>query len=137
MSAESIISLFLGIPIGLISGLYTGLIVTRYTRFADLRNEALRIIHSINFMEVENVVHITNDEDVSKLLLISSDLLSLHHRKAGERVSQLLKDITSITCNAKAGRVNVADYGSHYKAWQEIARELPPSQLVLWTWGKL
>jgi hypothetical protein len=72
MSLDSILSLLLGIPIGLVSGLYTGLIVTRYARFAELRNEVLRIIRSIDFMREESRINITNDQDVPKFVLIAS-----------------------------------------------------------------
>lgn len=84
MSPETVISLLLGIPIGLVSGLYTGLIVTRYARFAELRNETLRIIRTIDFMQDGSKVDVSNDQGVPKLVLISSDLIFLGHRMAGE-----------------------------------------------------
>lgn len=138
MSYETIISFFLGIPIGLVSGLYTGLIVTRYARFAELRNETLRIIRSIDYMETETSVIVSNDENVSNLLNVASDLLFLRHQKAGEQVSQLLKDISSTTRDAQVGRVNVVEYGCQHSIWQKVARELPPNKFVLWAlWGNL
>ena len=89
MSADSILSLLLGIPIGIISGLYTGIIVTRYARFAELRNETLRIIRSIDFVHEAPNILVSNDQDVSKLALIASDLFFLSHRTAGEKVNEL------------------------------------------------
>jgi hypothetical protein len=109
MSNDSIISLFLGIPIGIISGLYTGIIVTRYARFAELRNEALRIIRSIDFMQESSFIQINNDHDVSRLILISSDMVFLRHSKAGELVNQLSKEIQSTNIAARSGQINIID----------------------------
>ncbi|MGZ5540701.1 MAG: hypothetical protein ACXWE3_03120 [Methylobacter sp.] len=128
----------MSIPIGLVSGLYTGLIVTRYSRFAELRNEALRIIRSIDFMETEDKVRVSNNENVPNLLNISSDLLFLKHRKAGEQVIQLLKEVSSTTHEAQVGKLNVIEYGRCHAEWQRIARELPGNKIVLWSlWGKI
>lgn len=138
MSNDSIISLFLGIPIGIISGLYTGIIVTRYARFAELRNEALRIIRSIDFMQESSSIQISNDHDVSKLILISSDMFFLRHIKAGELVSQLSQQIQSTNNEARYGRINISDYSNRYASWQTSARNLPPNKFVICSfWGRL
>ena len=138
MSLDSILSLVLGIPIGLVSGLYTGLIVTRYARFAELRNETLRIIRAINFMQGESSLSITSDEDVPKLVLIASDLLFLNHQEAAKQVNEIFQEIASMTYDGRSSRVNSEEYGNRFKAWQQTARELPPNKMVLWAlWGKL
>lgn len=138
MSVDSLIGLLLSIPLGLVSGLYTGLIVTRYARFAELRGEALRIIRAIDFMQEDSGVHITHHEDVPKLLLVSSDLLFLHHRKAGEFVAQLFQQISSTNYDAQSGKLCAGEYNNRYAAWQEAARALPPNKLVMWAlWGSL
>ena len=138
MSADSILSLLLGIPIGIISGLYTGIIVTRYARFAELRNETLRIIRSIDFVHEAPKILVSNDQDVSKLALIASDLFFLSHRTAGEKVNELSKNIPATNYEARSGRISIGEYGDRYSRWQTIARELPPSKRVIWSlWGKL
>jgi len=138
MSNDSIISLFLGIPIGIISGLYTGIIVTRYARFAELRNETLRIIRSIDFMQESSSIQISNDHDVSKLILISSDMFFLRHSKAGELVSQLSQQIQSTNIEARSGRINISEYSNRYGSWQASTRNLPPNKFVICSfWGRL
>ncbi len=138
MSLDSLISLLLSIPLGLVSGLYTGLIVTRYARFAELRSEALRIIRAIDFMSDGAGVQLSHHEDVPKLLLISSDLLFLRHKEAGEQMAQLLQRISTTNYEAQNGKLSVGEYNSQHTAWQEAARALPPNKLVLWAfWGKL
>ncbi len=138
MSNDSILSLLLSIPIGIVSGLYTGIIVTRYARFAELRNEALRIIRNIDFNTEALNIRITNDHDVSKFVLISSDLFFLRHCKAGEKINELLREIQSTNIEAKSGKIDINEYSIRYSRWQVIARNLPPNKFVICSlWGKL
>lgn len=88
-------NIFASIVTSIISGLYTGLIVTRYTRFSSLRNESLRIIRTIDCMKEKDKILITNDKDVPNLCLIGSELLFLSHKKAGDKIFKLHKEITS------------------------------------------
>lgn len=138
MLSESTISLLLGIPIGIITGLYSGVIVSRYVRFAELRNQVLRIIRAIDFIQEPHGVAIRNNQDVSTLTFIASDLMFLEHRRAGEIVSTLRAEIDEISLHAKVGRLNVSAYGQDFARWQQTARSLPPNRLVLWSlWGRL
>lgn len=138
MSFETIISLILGIPVGLVSGLYTGLIVTRYARFAELRNETLRIIRTIDFMQDGPKVDVSNDHDVPKLSLISSDLFFLGHRMAGEQTMKLSSEMSITNYSARAGKIGFKEYAEHYARWQKVALELPGNKRVLWSiWGRL
>ena len=121
---ETVINLLLGIPIGLVSGLYTGLIITRYTRFAELRNEAMRIIRAIDFVQNDSRINLSNDHDVSKLVLIGSDLLFLGHRKAGEATMKLSTEILNINYAARHEKIDVDEYSKHFSRWQDLGREL-------------
>ena len=135
---ETVINLLLGIPIGLVSGLYTGLIITRYTRFAELRNEAMRIIRAIDFVQNDSRINLSNDHDVSKLVLIGSDLLFLGHRKAGEATMKLSTEILSINYAARHEKIDMDEYSKHFSRWQDLGRELPSSKKVLWSlWGRI
>ena len=138
MSIDSVVSLLLGIPIGLVSGLYTGLIVTRYARFAELRNEILRVIRVIDFMEDNGSIDIRHDQDVPKLHLIASDLLFLGHHAAGEQTLKLVQDMSHTNYSAKHGKMSIHEYGEKYSEWQTTARRLPGNKLVLWSlWGRI
>lgn len=132
LSLDTIVSLVLGVPIGLVSGLYTGLIVTRYTRFAELRNEVLRLIRTIEFMQNGEQIDIENDRNVPKLALISSDLLFLGHHKAGETITKLWTEMSKINYEAKHGRIGIVEYSKYYSDWQKLGRKLPGSKRVLW-----
>lgn len=138
MSCDTIISLLLGIPLSIITGLYSGAILSRYVRFAELRNEALRVIRTIDFMQEADGVSILKTDDVAKLILISSDLYFLKHRKAAETVNAIRSDIDEIVMHARIGRLKAGAFEQNYSNWQSRARTLPPNKLVLWSlWATL
>lgn len=138
MSSDTFISLLLGMPLSIITGLYSGVILSRYVRFAGLRNEVLRIIRTIDFMQELGGVSISNTDDVAKLALISSDLYFLEHREAAEIVNAIRSDISEISMHAGVGRLKVAAFGQSHSNWQTMARTLPPNKLVLWSlWARL
>lgn len=134
MSCDTIIGLLLGIPLSIITGLYSGVILSRYVRFAELRNEVLRVIRRIDFIQEANGVSISKTDDVAKLILISSDLYFLKHRKAGEIVNTIRSDIDEISMHASIGRLKIGAFEQSYSNWQNMARTLPPNKLVLWSW---
>lgn len=130
--------LLLGIPLSIITGLYSGAILSRYVRFAELRNETLRVIRRIEFIQEANRVFISNSDDIAKLSLIPSDLYFLNHRKAAETVSAIRSDIDEISMHASIGRLKTDAFEQNYSNWQNMARTLPPNKLVLWSlWAKL
>jgi hypothetical protein len=138
MTFDTLLGLVLGIPVGLISGLYTGVITSRYVRFAELRTEVLRNIRTIDFMQEEAFIRISGANDLPKLHLVASDLLFLGHRKAGESVLSLLREIVETNYTASAGRMIVEEYGTLYSSWQDTARMLPANKWALWSfWGRL
>lgn len=138
MQSDTIISLILALPIGVVTGLYSGVIVSRYSRFADLRNQLLRIIRTIDYMQEQGRVDIKNDQDVAKTTLIASDLFFLKHRRAGEVVSALRSDMDHMKILAMSGQTDVSGYEESYKKWQKIANDLTPNRLVLLSfWSKL
>ncbi len=138
MQSDTIISLILALPIGVITGLYSGLIVSRYIRFSDLRNELLRIIRSIDFVQEEKHIYIFNDQDIVKIPLIASDLFFLQHKKAGEIVCDLRKAIDQTKILAIAGEMDISMYEEAYSQWQKMANKLPPNRLVLFSlWSNL
>ena len=89
-------------------------------------------------MQEGDLVVISNNEHISELLYISSDLLFLKHRKAGEQISKLLRDISNTTYDAETGKIDSTEYSLRHGKWQETTRELPGNKLVLWAlWGNI
>lgn len=138
MSIDSIISLLLGIPIGVMGGLWSGIVVARYTRFSELRNEALRIIRRIDFMQDGEKIKVTNHEDISKFSLIASDFYFLKHQKAGQSISALSQDVLTINQSAANGTISMDNYKIAFLDWQNTVRMLSPKySVILSLWGKL
>jgi hypothetical protein len=130
---NSLQTIFVSILTSIISGLYTGLIVTRYTRFSDLRNESLRIIRKIDYVEERGITVITNDKDISDLCLIGSELILLSHKEASNEIFKLHKEIISSIYEARNGRISSKEFNDKFILWQNVAREIPPNKIVLWS----
>ena len=134
MSAEAILSLLLGIPIAF----YCSAVYGRISRFSEIKREVLRIIRSVDFMQEESGVVITNDAEIPRLTLVVSELLSLKHQKAAEEVSKIHSEFHEIGMHARIGRLDVSAFNQNYSNWQAAANSLPPNRLVLWSpWPKL
>lgn len=111
--------IMIGLFTGLFSGIYAGLVVARYSRFAELQNTALQTIRSIDYIQKDNVLNITGNENCNKLLLnVSCSLLALTHKGAANVVFELANDILNINQQAETGCIKIQDYERHYLAWQ-------------------
>ncbi|ATA22841.1 hypothetical protein BIY26_23055 [Brenneria goodwinii] len=89
--------IFIGVLTGIISGAYTGLILSKYVLFTSLRREALRIVRRIDYIDGEGY---SNYESLSELILISSDFLASKHKRAGEEVMVIFKELNSEISNS-------------------------------------
>ena len=123
------ISLVTGFITGIIAGVLTGLIsgyfVTRMARFGDLRNEARRIVWGIEFMySGGNMPQIRENRPVGQLVYISAELYSLKHKRAGDTVATLRREITE---TLRSPPINPAEMNEKYTNWQQICRELRPN----------
>jgi hypothetical protein len=126
-------TIFISIFTGIISGLYTGLIVTRYTRFSDLRNESLRIIRKIDYVEERDVTIVTNDKDIRNLSFIGSELIFLSHKEAGNEILGLHKEISSSIYEARIGMISSKEFNDKCIMWQKAAMKISPNKIVLWS----
>lgn len=137
MTKQALAGLLLSLPIGIISGLYASLIVTRYTRFSDLRNEALRIVRGINFVGYDETLTVSGTEVVKDLAHVASELVYLGHSAAGLAVREIHSEIIGCSIDAERGAIKVVEYANWYARWQEVARSLSPSKKIFWPIGKL
>ena len=85
-------NIIIGVMTGIISGGYTGLVISKYILFTSLRREALRIIRRIDYIDGQGY---SNYESLPEMVLISSDLLSLNHQKAGDGIMGVFKKINT------------------------------------------
>lgn len=136
---ETLLGVLLGIPPGIIGGIYAGLIVARYQRFADLRSEILRIIRAIDFiMDQDDQVQIKTNKDIADLLYIAGDFAFLRHKNAYMITATLSNEISDSNYQAKSGMLGYDKYSEKHKKWQQQARSISPNPFVLlWLWSGL
>jgi hypothetical protein len=131
MSCENLIALIFSVPVGILSGLYSGLIVARYQRFSDLRSQVLRIIREIDFVDENGQINLPRRKDVPELSLIAGDFMFLRHAKAGKRTLCLQKEISEALYLASLGKVNYETLEKQHASWQDDARRLRPNPICL------
>lgn len=135
---EIIKNLVFSIPPGIVSGLYAGVVVARYQRFADLRLQAKKLILEIEFIKHDNKIIFPKRKDFPEFDIIVSDLLFLRHKKAAETILQLSVDIRSAITRAEAGQIDITSFNNDYLSWQVSIRSISPNPLqVLRVWGGL
>ncbi len=138
MTHEGLVSLILSIPLGIISGLYAGLIVARYQRFSDLRSRVLWLIREIDFMQEGSRMTFPKRKETPELLLISSDFRFLRHTQAADESLQLLKEIDESIYGASKGTLDYETFERRYSEWQDRGRNLGPNLFwILRLWGGL
>jgi hypothetical protein len=138
MSREAWLALLVSLPIGVISGIYSGLIVARYQRFSELRSRVLRIIREIDFMPSDGRVAFLARQGVPELTFIASDFFFLKHTRCGEQTLGLQTKITEAICLGSAGKIDCKDFGKRFDDWQTAGRRLKPDAVqLLRLWGGL
>ena len=131
MSPETIASIFISVPIGLISGLYAGLVVARYQRFADLRLQAKRVVIELGCSVEGDHMVFPGRSETPELSIIASDLLFLKHRNAAEVLLLLTSQIYGSIQDAKMGRISFDNYQNQLLSWQRAINAISPSPFQL------
>lgn len=123
----NLIEILINLGIGLVAGIYAGLIVARLSKFEELKNEAKRIVWGIDFMSVNNSSpELIKRSDTAKFLAISGELYFLKHRKAGDSINNLSSAIDGVF---RKPPNHSNDVDVYYSTWQKIIRELRPNML--------
>lgn len=135
MTSDSLLALILSLPIGIASGLYSSLIVTKYARFSELRREALRIIRLINYIGDDTRVTVQEPANLSSLALIASDLYGLGHPSAGGTINSLYDAILGANRSVLSGAMDLRTYASQHGEWQRQARDIDPNMKIYLPWG--
>jgi hypothetical protein len=120
----------LGLAVGVISGLYSGLVVTRMARFDALKNEMKRLILAIDFIGDEREVHFRVRKDMGDFSSIASDFGYLGHSKAANIALRLSSEIFSAV---GVNRQTVEEIDTQYRDWQKRCRELRPNMKVIYS----
>jgi hypothetical protein len=124
--------LAVGIITGIFSGGYTGFVIARYTKFRDLRDEALRIVRGIDYIaDSDGVVAKITGYDSRRMSLIISDLLGAKHKGSGDIISGLDKKLGHTVLKAEASGVAIDEVFKADSQAQEEIRKTTPSFLAL------
>lgn len=131
MTDETLLGVLLSIPLGIVGGIYAGIIVARYQRFADLRSEVLRVIRAIDFMDQDGQAQIKVNKDTTELLYIAGDFAFISHENAYKITATLNKEIADTNYQAVLGMVGYGEYSDQHKKWQQQTRSISPNPFVL------
>lgn len=116
---------------GVVSGLYSGAVIARYSRFSNLRAEALRIVRSIDYMQEPAGMVIGNTERVSELPLIASDLAFLGHKAAAMQLFDTSNSLAVLTQSASYRLMSVEMVAEILNSAQATIRSLRGSTKVI------
>jgi hypothetical protein len=115
----------------ILSGLYAGLIVARYQRFADLRLQAKKVILEIYYIHQDSKMTFPKRKSVPEFVIIASDLFFLKHKKAGIAINQLSTEIYSTINEAETGKMDCETFKKCYQSWQDSINNISPSLLQI------
>ena len=124
----------LSVPVGVLSGIYSGLIVARMARFEELRNEMRRLIHLIDYGEEQGRFRFLSGQETLRTIparasSIVSDLLHLGHEGAGEVVAGINQEIGHAF--ATTPHLRVEEFDQTYLDWQQRCRAMKPNKRVI------
>ena len=118
---------FINLLMSLATGGYMGIVVSKAVAFSNIKKEALRIVRTIDTLGPNGLVfHKT--KNVTNLLLLSSELMGLKHKKAAGIINNVFSDINkeiftpSLDSSIRDKILSNA---------QKSIRTLPPSRIVL------
>jgi hypothetical protein len=119
--------LLVAIAIGLLTGLYSGLIVARVARFAGLQSEAKRLVQSLNWIPDDPAIERATIKSIGRLnaqfVLISSELYFLKHKDAGNTINTISADFVQILGTPRLGeKIDACD-----TRWQKAIRMMQPN----------
>jgi len=115
---------------GLLAGIYSGLIVARAVRFTGLKNEAKRLIQSLNYSNDPSMEKgtIRKIESINaQFTLISSEFYALKHVAAGKTLNMISADFDQISGSQRLGE----EFGERYGNWQKAIQRMRPSWRVI------
>lgn len=120
-----------GILTGVLAGIHSGVIVARMAKFEEIKNQAKKIILSIDYNYSSDLTpEITTRKDVSELLHLSSDFYALKHKIAGKKLSSLDKEINIVLYSPPK---QFEEMNEIYLEWQKSCRELKPNLRVIFS----
>lgn len=89
---EILATIPLGMISGIIAGIYSGLIVSRFIKFEELKNQINKAISEISYVAYSDGVEIEVPINTWKIKEIADDFDKLKHKQASQLTSELYMD---------------------------------------------
>lgn len=119
--------LVLDILIGLLTGLYSGLIASKYLRYVTLRNQALQAVRQVEQLHGHHESHVVlaRRRDLKQLKHIAQEL----HHIGYEGAAQQVDDVQALLLHAHEQGHAAEDLEAKLDAWLESMRRHHPALL--------
>ncbi|WP_414609735.1 hypothetical protein [Stenotrophomonas pavanii] len=129
-------NILIGLGTGLLSGYYSGLVISRTSRFHSLLRDAQRVLKQVDFEQQDTGVVVRGWEP-KQLGAVADDLASDREAHAASVVRARSIDVTKAFYAAVEGKLNATEFEAVVtRARNEIAK-LRPSLRVLIPWGQM
>lgn len=123
---------------GVVTGVYSGAIVSRYSDFVKLKRDLRSVIQNIEYMGDGRVDDLKVPPQTNKYLFnLSSQLLSMSHKKAGLTVGEIDQKIDTVIRKHHTGKLTSEEMERENQEWQIAARLLKPNMFRIlspWVW---
>ena len=137
MPPTFIYDLLMALIPGAIGGYYAALLISKYAKFNSLKYEALRLVRKIEYFGNHDSITITRADNLEEIQYISSELLTLKHRKAGKALFVLSAEILGIKEDCASGKISGFKMNEYISKWQSSIRKLRPGLNLFVPWGQL
>jgi len=116
--------LIVGTLIGAAFAFPSGVILARWQRFYQIRDDALRIIQMIDFVNEGGRVAFIRSPEVEKLTLLAGDFFRIRQSAAGEKLGMINQEIINYLYVTPAARSDYTAFERSYAEWQHTLRNL-------------
>ncbi len=141
--SETLLGVILGLVAGFPLGLATNLFIARWSRFADLRDEAFRIIDSLSYEVIKESgkdipsgatfvpIRLLDNRENYQLITISRTLTEMGHVAAGDIVHSLGMAVYFINIKSSVGKLTSYDLWASRREWKVSLRSLKSDYRVI------
>lgn len=135
--AESlVVGLVTGLVSGCITGYYSGAIISRRSRFDTLRSDALRHLNSIDYMQEDSVVQVS-EGSFHQLLETASELFYFGHRVAGKSTMDAYQLVGESMRKARCGQISSTGLEESINEARVLVRSVRPSLKTYAPFGRM
>lgn len=128
------LSVIATIVLGILSGLYSGLVVSRAAQFNELIREAERPLKRFDCMEEDGkVIFRFSTDDLRAIGFAAADLAANGHVQASVAVTAVEREINDAILKAKGGRFSYVDLENAALVLRHRLGALRPTRLAIYS----